>query len=168
MFRLSRKGEYAIRTVLHLSLRGDLCTTEEIATIQGVPEQFLKKIIQSLRIAGVINSTKGKNGGISLIGKPSDVSVWKVIESVEGPIFLNDCLICGGTCPRDQICPVHEMWKKLQSTIKEQLEATNFDALARRHHKLVARSKESGVPYPESVALIIDIPPEKLDMSFAE
>jgi hypothetical protein len=51
--------------------------------------------------------------------------------------------------------------------LKEQLESTNFDALARRHHDLVVLSKTKGEPHPESVERLINIPIDKLNMRFA-
>ena len=136
MFRLSRKGEYALRTIFHLSIKNETCTTAEIAEIQDIPQPFLKKIIQSLIVSGLISSTKGQRGGIKLNLPPEKISVKTVIEGVEGSIFLNDCLLCEGTCPRDKICPLHEMWQKGQLLLMEFLDSQKFDSLVLRHVKL--------------------------------
>ena len=138
MFRLSRKGEYALRTIFHLSIKNEICTTAEISEIQDIPQPFLKKIIQSLIISGIISSAKGKSGGIKLNLLPGNISVKSVIEGVEGSIFLNDCLLCEGTCPRDKICPLHEMWQKGQLLLMEFLDSYKFDTLVKRHNELTA------------------------------
>ncbi len=144
MFRLSRKAEYALRAVFHLAVRETTCTTEEISVAQDIPRPFLKKIIQSLSIGGIITSTKGQKGGLSLSLPPEKITVKDVIEKVEGPIFLNDCLLCEGACPRDSTCPLHEMWRKSQEKMIEILEANNFKNLGKRHLELVIAYKKNG------------------------
>ena len=74
MFKLSRKGEYALRSVFHLAVRGTTCTTGEISEAQDVPLPFLKKIIHSLILAGIVRSIKGKNGGIVLALAPEKIT----------------------------------------------------------------------------------------------
>jgi len=146
MFRLSRKGEYALRTIFHLSVRNSMCTTEEIARIQEVPQQFLKKIIQTLRVSGFISSAKGKSGGVTLSMPPEKITPWEIIEKIEGPLFLNDCLICNGQCPRDEICSLHEMWVKCQDAIKDILNNQNFSNLVSRHMELVRKKHGDIIP----------------------
>ncbi len=142
VFRLSKKGEYALRSVFHLAVRDTICTTEEISKAQDIPRPFLKKIIQSLSVAGIVISTKGQKGGVVLALPSNKITPKDVIEKVEGPLFLNDCLLCEGTCPRDSICPLHEVWKKCQGKIVEELSASNFAELGKRHLELVAAAKK--------------------------
>jgi len=144
MFRLSRKAEYALRAVFHLSMKNSICTTEEIAVAQDIPMPFLKKIIPTLRVADFIISVKGQKGGIILKRSPEDLTVREVIEKVEGPIFLNDCLMRKGLCPRDSSCPLHEMWHECQNSIMEILENRRFSELVERHLKLVDGLKKAG------------------------
>ncbi|MBI3582042.1 MAG: Rrf2 family transcriptional regulator [Nitrospinae bacterium] len=140
MFKLSRKGEYAVRTVLHLSMNADKsCTTEEIAKAQDIPLSFLKKIIQVLRVSGITSSSKGQKGGISLSVPPEKLTVADVIEKIEGPLYLNDCLVKKGACPRDEVCPVHEMWRTAQSQVLAVWKAHNFKDMADRQAVLASR-----------------------------
>lgn len=140
MFKLSRKGEYAIRTVLHLSQNyNKVCTTTEIAKAQEIPLAFLKKIIQVLRVSGVVDSAKGQKGGIILNTPPENLTINDIIEKVEGPLFLNECLVKSGACPRDEICPIHEMWRECQEGVIKVWKAHNFKALVDRHEVLISR-----------------------------
>jgi len=145
MFRLSRKGEYAIRLVLHLAQNhGKVCVTEEISKAQDIPLAFLKKIIQVLRVSGVVVSSKGQKGGILLSGHPEKITVKDVIEKVEGPLFLNDCLVKKGACSRDEVCPAHEMWKECQDRVSEVWQKHNFMGMAERGKALVSRKLAAG------------------------
>jgi len=123
-----------------------MCTTEEIAKMQEIPQPFLKKIIQYLRVSGFISSSKGKKGGVTLSMPPESISPWQVIAKIEGPLFLNDCLICDGKCPRDEICSLHEMWEQCQSAIREILEKQNFRDLVNRHMELVRKKHGEVIP----------------------
>ena len=140
MFKLSRKGEYAIRTILHLAQNpGRVCATAEIAKAQGIPLAFLKKIIQVLRVSGIVDSAKGLKGGIVLKLAPEKLTISDVIEKVEGPLFLNECLVGKGACSRDEICPVHEMWRECQERVMGVWKSNNFKDLGERGNVLASR-----------------------------
>lgn len=150
MFRLSRKGEYAIRLILHLAANpAKVCTTSDIAKAQDIPSAFLKKIIQDLRPSGFIVSTKGQKGGILLNVPPENISVSEIIQAVEGSLFLNVCLVKKGACSRDEVCPVHEMWRKCQEAVDGVWRAHNFKGMTDRGRQLaevqMGRLKKAGV-----------------------
>jgi len=141
VFKLSRKGEYALRAVFYLSASGSKCTTDEIAEKQAIPKPFLKKILQSLSVAGLISSTKGPKGGISLNVSPKKLSVKEVIEKIEGPLMLNKCLSCsGGGCSFTTVCPFHEVWAECQQVLQNTLESMKFSDLVKRHKELLISS----------------------------
>lgn len=144
MFRLSKGAEYAIRSILYLSLqpRGKVCYSEEISRDQEIPPSYLAKIFQSLAKKGIVRSSRGVNGGISLLKTPKSISVYDVIVAMEGDIFLNDCLLYKGFCPRDPVCPAHVFWKDLQKDFREKLEGENFENLARNARVLEAAKPE--------------------------
>ncbi len=133
MFRLSKGAEYAIRGVLHLSLqpRGRVAYIDEIAAAQGVPRAYLAKIFQYLSKKGFLKSTRGAGGGFVLARDPGEITLLDVIEAMEGPIHLNDCLIHKDFCERVDTCPVHDVWKEAQEKFLESLSACTFEKLAR-------------------------------------
>ncbi len=133
MFRLSRAAEYAIRGMLHLSdaPQGATVDVERVAKAQRIPVAYLAKLFQTLAKKGFVKSTRGPDGGFMLTRDPEDINVLEVIEAVEGPIFLNDCLIHAGQCQMDAICPVHDVWREAQKRLLEYLRASTFKGLAR-------------------------------------
>jgi len=107
MFRLSKGSEYAIRGILYLAMQqpGKICFIDEIAQVQEVPRAYLAKIFQTLGKKGYLKSTRGPGGGFEL-GKPSaEINMLEIIETMEGDVKLNDCLIRSGYCHREQLCP---------------------------------------------------------------
>ena len=157
MFKLSKKGEYAIRTIFHLSFFNDVCITSEIAKSQQIPMPFLKKIIQSLKIGGLVNSVKGKGGGIKLIIAPEDLSMKQVIETIEGPIVMNECLACSGACKREEICPFYVMWADCQNKVSEILGNWKFGKVVVHYKNLIEKNKKrikGGILYPNNVPVL--------------
>ncbi len=149
MFRLSKAAEYAIRGILYLSLKwGEGASgVEEIARAQDVPAPYLSKLLQILTKKGFVKSYRGAEGGFVLMRPPRDITLLEVIEAVEGPIYLNDCLIRAGYCPRDRECPVHDVWKEAQHKLLECLRNYTFEDLARAaRRKMEASRGEVDVP----------------------
>lgn len=131
--KLTRGGEYGIRGVLYLAQQNDgkVSMLSAIAKAQDVPPRFLAKIFQSLAKAGVVKSHRGAKGGFSLARTPADITIKDVIEAIEGPIYLNVCLISQGECSRDKVCPMHAVWEEAQEKMMGVLARANFADLAK-------------------------------------
>lgn len=133
MFRLSKAAEYSIRGLLHLSMNysaDKLCDIEEIARSTNTPPAYLAKLLQLLVRKGFVRSFKGQKGGFTLAKHPRDIKLLDVIEAMEGPIFLNYCLIYEGYCERDKFCPVHDIWAGAQKVLVDYLGGCSFEQLA--------------------------------------
>lgn len=133
MLQLTRDGEYAVRAVLYLASQppGKVSHIQEIADAQDVPKSYLSKIMQHLTRAGLVKSRRGASGGFHLALPAQDITLRETIEAVEGPIFLNVCLIRKGECKRDGFCPVHPVWKEAQSKLFEVLEGKTMADLVK-------------------------------------
>jgi Rrf2 family transcriptional regulator, iron-sulfur cluster assembly transcription factor len=131
--KLTRGGEYGIRGVLYLAQQNDgkVSMLSAIAKAQDVPPRFLAKIFQALAKAGVVRSHRGAKGGFSLARAAADITIKDVIEAIEGPIYLNVCLISQGECSRDKICPMHAVWEEAQEKMMGVLARANFADLAK-------------------------------------
>ena len=134
---LSRGAEYAIRAMLDVAATEGRAqaTTKEVAAHQGIPKVFLPKIVQRLVQAGLLRAHRGPAGGIALSRPPDQINMRQIIEAMDGPIALNTCLLLPGECPRESICPIHEIWVKTQDDLLSGLESITLS-------KLVARGKE--------------------------
>lgn len=130
--QLTLAGEYAIKTMLHLAGKSDseLITINEIATIQKIPEKFLRKIIPKLCNAGLVKTIKGKNGGITLARDGSTITPLEIIQAVEGPLALNKCLIDKEFCSNTRWCSVHTIWCDLLVEMRRKLSGKSIKELA--------------------------------------
>ncbi len=146
--KLTRGGEYGIRGVLYLAQQeeGKVSMLSAIAKAQDVPPRFLAKIFQALAKAGVVKSHRGAKGGFSLGRAASEITIRDVIEAVEGPIYLNVCLMGPGECERDHLCPVHAVWEEAQEKMMSVLARTNFGDLAKSARQLELVNISSSQP----------------------
>ncbi|MEE8574195.1 MAG: Rrf2 family transcriptional regulator, partial [Thermodesulfobacteriota bacterium] len=85
---------------------------------------------QTLGKKGFVRSYRGPDGGFALAKPAGEISVLDAIEAMEGPVFLNECLIHVGFCDRDQTCPIHDVWVGAQKTLKDFLSSCTFEKLA--------------------------------------
>jgi Rrf2 family transcriptional regulator, iron-sulfur cluster assembly transcription factor len=126
---LSRKADYALRAVRLLSKLpdGETASINRIAEGEGIPRDFLAKILKELSRREIIDSFKGVKGGYCLSRKPKEVSYLQVIEAVEGPIHISLCTEPGQTyCNRGGSCESHAFWIKEEDQLKRRLSSKRF------------------------------------------
>lgn len=130
--QITRQADYAVRAVLYLSglHNGKRAPTSQIAKEQHIPPSFLAKIVSQLSVAGVVQTSRGARGGVSLARPSEDINLLEVIEAIDGPILLNECVYNSKACVFGDECPVQEVWCDAQSKLVAQLESTDFGALS--------------------------------------
>jgi len=133
MMELTRKGEYAVRSILYLARqpKGKLSLVGEIAEASCIPKTFLAKILQDFTKVGLVTSFRGTGGGFTLSRPPAGITLRQVVEAIEGPIMPNRCLLGTGTCERDTFCRVHPVWRKVREEISFILDGVTIEELAR-------------------------------------
>ena len=103
--------------------------TSEIAEKMKIPPSFLAKIISQLSNRGLVKTSRGASGGISLTRDPKDISVLQVVEAIDGTILLNECVGNNKSCLFEDECLVHPIWIEVQESLVKRLGETRFDAL---------------------------------------
>ena len=131
--QITRQADYATRAILYLARvgRGERIATSQVAKEQKIPPSFLAKIISQLSIAGLLHTSRGARGGISLSRDPEQISLLEVIEAIDGPIQLNMCVERDGACAYEENCPLQPVWCDAQSELVTRLKRTTFGQLTR-------------------------------------
>lgn len=125
--QITRQADYAVRAVLYLARNGDQRTaTSMIAEKQRIPPSFLAKIVSQLSIAGLLHTSRGARGGVSLARAPQEITLLEVIEAIDGPIQLNECVGDSSACSFDDDCPLRPVWCDAQEQLVNKLKGTNF------------------------------------------
>src|SRR5262245_59116598 len=129
--QITRQADYAVRAVLHLARTGnsERAATSTIAKEQNIPPSFLAKIISQLSVAGLLHTARGARAGVTLAREPKDISLLEVVEAIDGPIQLNECVQEKGVCSFQQNCPVRAVWCDTQDELVRRLRRTNFGDL---------------------------------------
>ncbi len=129
--QITRQADYAVRAVLYLSRVGNnqRSATSMVAKEQHIPPSFLAKIISQLSIAGLLHTSRGARGGVTLAREPKDITLLEVIEAIDGPIQLNECVGENGLCTFDDDCPLRPVWCEAQNELVKRLKGTTFDQL---------------------------------------
>lgn len=125
--QITRQADYAVRAVMHLARNGETRTaTSVIAEEQKIPPSFLAKIISQLSIAGLLHTSRGARGGVTLARDAKNITLLEVIEAIDGPIQLNECVGEGGECNFDESCPLRPVWCDAQEQLVARLRGSNF------------------------------------------
>lgn len=136
--QITRQADYALRAMLYLARLEpkERAATSRIAEEQEIPPSFLAKIISQLSIAGLINTSRGARGGVSLARVPQEISLLDVVEAIDGPITLNECVSDPSVCSFGDNCPIHEVWCEAKAELVKKLRASTFDKLLEREKHL--------------------------------
>ena len=105
---LKRNADYSIRALLVLGAldAGEVVPADRLARQAKVAEPLLRKLLQKLAHAGIVESVKGAGGGFRLARAPKDISVLEIIEPVQGKLAINRCFMGRSRCPLQGRCGI--------------------------------------------------------------
>src|SRR5688572_9232959 len=131
LMQITRQADYAVRAVLYLAKMksGERVATGNVAKEQRIPPSFLAKIISQLSIAGLLHTSRGARGGVMLARDPKDITLLEVVEAIDGPIQLNECVGDDELCTFDKDCPIKSVWCEAQDELVARLRKTDFAQL---------------------------------------
>lgn len=132
--KLSTKGRYGLRAMVDLAVHyseGHI-TLGKIAQTQYVSESYLEQLLTTLRKAGLVNSTRGHQGGYALAMDPKEITVAMVIEILEGSLAPVHCVdeCAPVNCKRFDICATKNVWKKVRDSIYDVINLVSLKELA--------------------------------------
>jgi len=126
--QITRQADYAVRAVFYLASlgAGQKAATRKIAEVQHIPPSFLAKIISQLSVAGLLYTSRGARGGVSLAKPPEEITLLEVVEAIDGPIQLNECVVDDSACSFSEDCPMRPIWLEAQKDLVERLSKARF------------------------------------------
>lgn len=104
--QLTLYADYSLRVLLFLGLQPDrLSTINEIAESYHISRNHLVKVVHNLGQLGYINTTRGRNGGMSLARAPESINIGEVVRKTEVSFDLVECFnMVSNTCPIAPVC----------------------------------------------------------------
>lgn len=131
--RLTKQTNYAVRILMYCAANdGQLSRISEIARSYSVSELFLFKILQPLVAAGLMQSVRGRNGGVRL-GKPADqITLLDVVQVTEDNFAMAECFENeGADCPLIDSCTLTAALRKALGAFFDVLEGYTIEDLVK-------------------------------------
>lgn len=134
---LSQRSQYAVRAVLELARRqrdGAPVKAGAIAAAQLIPARFLENILAQLRQGGIVESSRGKEGGYMLRRPARQVSVGDVVRLLEGRLPIIDCREATAErgCSLQPGCVLLPVWEEAHEAMMQVFDRTSFQYLLER------------------------------------
>ncbi len=135
--KLSTKARYGTRALLDLALHwGEgLVPLKDIAQRQEISLPYLEHLIAPLIAGGLIRSTRGPQGGVSLLKRPEEIKLSEVIQLVEGSIAPVKCVDNPKAYPRSDLCVTRDIWDDIRKAIDGVLQSTTLQDLVERQRQ---------------------------------
>ena len=129
----SKGCQHAIRALVYLAERkdGGPLGVKVVSNDLDLPYPYLAKIIQDLARRDLLVSRKGPGGGIYLSRDPTKMSLLEIVEAVDGPHSLKQCVLGLPACNDAFPCPLHTSWIEIRDRALSTLLSANLSALAK-------------------------------------
>ena len=129
---ITSKGRYALQVMLDLGQHYDdgFISLKTVADRQDISMKYLEGIVGTLKKAGLLESTRGKEGGYRLSRLPGDISVGEVVRCTEDKTAPVSCIKSGSVhCERAAVCMTIPMWKELDDITNAYLDTVSIEDL---------------------------------------
>ena len=165
--KLSKKGEYALRSLINLGIAAEVGRTlvqvSELADSEQLPIKFLEQILQALKDAGFVVSARGKFGGYRLAKPMRQIPIGHVVRVIDGPLAPIGCVSQSAyakcTCPDEEHCGLRMLMLDVRNAIAGILDRyTLADVVEVTLRKL----RRDGLPLPFSPAAAVAGGPSRL------
>ena len=132
--KLSTRGQYGTRALLDLALhqREKPVLLKDIAQRERISLRYLEHLITPLVAGGILRTTRGPRGGVSLARSPEQIRLGEVIQLLEGPIAPVECVNNPKICTRSELCATRDVWNELTKAMNGVLESTTLLDLVER------------------------------------
>ena len=123
--KLTTKGRYGLRAVIDLAMyaKKEPVSLSDVAERQNISISYLEQLIAKLKKAGIVQSTRGAQGGYALAKAPEDISVGEILRALEGSLSPVDCSAVDGEgeteCSASNFCVTKYVWKRINDSIND-------------------------------------------------
>jgi len=135
--RISTKIRYGTRAMVELASHYGEGPIElkEVAKNENISLKYLEQVIIPLRSAGLVKSVRGSKGGYSLARPPSEICISDLVEILEGPVHLVECLRDPNACQRSSFCVSRDIWEEVSDGINRIFHSVTLEDMVNRKRK---------------------------------
>ena len=142
MIRISTKGRYGARFMLELAMHfGDSpILLKDIARRQEISEGYLQHIVDTLKGASLVISSRVGHGGYILSKSPDQITLCDILKTLEGSINLVECIDNPDICNRSPNCTTRDVWGEVSDNFSQSLQSITLQKMVD-----INRNKERNV-----------------------
>jgi len=129
--KLNTRVRYSVRMMADIMKHGGEGTVplKDAARRQNLSKRYLSQLATTLKNAGLLKSVWGMNGGYMLARPGSKITILEIVEAVEGPISIIECVMDEEHCMRGDFCECKGLWNDVNSAIRDKLAACTLEEL---------------------------------------
>ena len=159
MFKLNRMTDYAIVILGVLAQRqGSVLAAAHIATVTGLSQPTVAKVAKMLAGVGLLTTQRGAFGGYQIACTAKSISLVQIIEAIEGPIVVNDCVDgAKAPCMVTHCCGMSETWKRVNLAIRNALDDVYLEDVIGSANLFAPHDDGHAADQPASVSLPANI-----------
>jgi Rrf2 family nitric oxide-sensitive transcriptional repressor len=135
--RHTSHADYALRVLLYLRVApGRQGSVSEMAEAHAVSRHHLVKVVQGLAGAGMVETTRGRGGGVRLVRDPSSISVGEVMRAMEKDFAIVECLGAARFCRVAGVCGARSVFSRALDAYFEVLDQASLEEIAANDYGL--------------------------------
>ncbi len=142
--KLSTRGRYGVRAMLELAhdYPKKPLPLKKLAGNQGISAKYLEQLLMPLKAAGLVKSVRGAKGGYILAHDPADITLYQIVQTLEGPVAFVDCVNQDYFCARRSSCSVQHTWAEMSNMVCEYLSAVSLKKILEKEAALMGQKSE--------------------------
>jgi len=134
--QLLASEEYGLRCLMRVAGSDrEPVPVAEVARAEGLSREYAAKLLRRLRLAGLLESVRGAEGGYRLARPAREISVWSALEALGGAFYDEGFCACHTgqrrRCARERDCSLRPLWRALQESVRASLERVHLGDLER-------------------------------------
>ena len=139
--KLSTRVRYGVRAMIELAKQQDNIPVplRVLAINQNISVKYLEQMVSALKIAGLIESVRGAEGGYRLARPARDITAWDIYNVLDVSVEPIDCLRTG--CSRENMCGARELWAEMSKSITGILKSRNLQQMAKQEQDILKKRR---------------------------
>ena len=114
--RLTTYTDYSLRVLMYVAMKDGLSTIQEIAGVYGISKNHLMKVVLELGRHGLLETVRGRNGGLRLARPQTEIGLGDVVRLAEEDFALVECFTRGNGCIITAPCRLRGiLWEALEA-----------------------------------------------------
>ncbi|MBU4304601.1 MAG: Rrf2 family transcriptional regulator [Candidatus Omnitrophica bacterium] len=130
MKMINKNTDYAVRALMGLAKEtGEFVSSREVGANEKIPLLFLRRILQSLIRAGLVEAKEGVAGGVRLVHEPRKITVAAVMEIMQGKLTISDCMFRKKACANRRHCVLRKRIQGIEEKVISEFAAITIQDL---------------------------------------